>query len=148
MSDLILPPKREAQRGLYTELREQGLLEYGSIIPLSLVHKFLGIVVPDVGTKADFDKLSLLELAAIDYVRNILLGEGKYLTGSTDGYRILLPSENATQVEQYISSADKKLSRALKLSRNSPHMQSSLPDQIEARILMKQTSFRRPHATP
>lgn len=147
MSDAGHLSKREAQKDLYAKLRSSGLLEYGSVIRSSVVHELLGITVPDVGTKAEFDSLSLLELAAIDYVRNILLGEGKYLTGTLGGYRVLLPSENATQVEQYISSADKKLSRALKLSRNSPHMQSSLPDQIEARILMKQTSFRRPHAT-
>lgn len=146
MPEQTASSKRELQRELYTELRARGLLEYGSVIAASVVHGLLDITVPDVGTKSDFDKLSLLELAAIDYVRNILLGEGKYLTGHAGGYRVLLPSENAAQIEQYIGSADKKLNRALKLSRNSPHTQSGHPDQTEARVLMKQAGFRRQHA--
>lgn len=136
---------RETHRDLYDYLKAEGLLEYGSVIPSSLVHDLLGLEVPAIGTKAQFDRLSLIELAAMDYVRNMLLNSGKYLTGTPSGYRILLPSENAAQVEQYISSADKKLNRALKLCRNTPRSADEMPDQIEARILMKQSGApRRP----
>lgn len=134
--------KRDLQRELYAELDARGLLEYGSVIPSSVVHAALGIEMPTVASKSEFDKLALLELSAIDYVRNILLGQGKYLTGTDAGYRILLPSENAAQVEQYISSADKKLNRALKLFRNSPSAGGCLPDQTEARILMKRAGMK------
>lgn len=134
---------RETHRDLYDYLRTEGLLEYGSVISSSLVHDLLRLEVPNVGTKAQFDRIALIELAAMDYVRNILLNSGKYLTGTPSGYRILLPSENAAQVEQYISSADKKLNRALKLCRNTPRSADEMPDQIEARILMKQSGAPR-----
>tara|TARA_R110000868_G_scaffold300530_1_gene560956 strand:- start:252 stop:677 length:426 start_codon:yes stop_codon:yes gene_type:complete len=134
---------RQTHRDLYDALEDDGLLEYGSIIPSEMVHRVLGLEVPAIGTKAQFDRLSLLELAAMDYVRNILLNSGKYLTATPSGYRILLPSENAAQVEQYISSADKKLNRALKLCRTTPVISDGMPDQIEARILMKQSGAPR-----
>lgn len=138
--------RRDVQRELYAELDERGLLEYGSVIESSVVHAALGIEMPTMASKAEFDRLALIELSAIDYVRNILLGQGKYLTGTDAGYRILLPSENSAQVEQYISSADKKLTRALKLFRNSPSVNSSLPDQTEARILLKRAGMKNHNA--
>jgi hypothetical protein len=140
--------KREAQRELYAELDARGLLEYGSVIETPVVHAVLGIEMPAYGTKSDFDKIALFELSAIDYIRNILLGQGKYLMGTDSGYRILLPSENAAQVEQYISSADKKLSRALKLSRNTPTLDMQMPDQTEARILMKRSGMQQHRPQP
>ena len=138
--------RRDVQRELYAELDARGLLEYGSVIESSVVHAALGIEMPTMASKSEFDRLALIELSAIDYVRNILLGQGKYLTGTDAGYRILLPSENSAQVEQYISSADKKLNRALKLFRNSPTESSSLPDQTEARILMKRAGMKNHNA--
>lgn len=134
--------KRDMHRELFTELSNMGLLEFGSVITTDIVHEILCIEVPTVASKSVYDRLALLELSAIDYVRNILLGQGKYLTGTSSGYRILLPSENAAQVEQYIASADRKLSRALKLSRNSPVGDNSMPDQTEARILMKRAGVK------
>lgn len=134
--------KRDMHRELYNALSEAGLLEYGSVIMSDFVHDVLGIEIPATASKAEFDRLSLIELAAVDYVRNILLGQGKYLTGTDSGYRVLLPSENAAQVELYIASADKKLTRALKLSRNSPVVNSAAPDQTEARILMKRAGMK------
>ena len=95
-----------------------------------------------MGTRAQFDAISLLELAAIDYCRNHLLDGGKYLAGTDAGYRILLPSENQRQVELYMASADKKLSRALKLSKNSPALADIKHDQVEARIHMKRQHTR------
>lgn len=134
--------KRDAHKGLFDTLSDQGLLEYGSVIPRELVHDVLGIEVPTYAAKAVYDRLAMLELSAVDYCRNVLLGQGKYLMGTSSGYRVLLPSENSLQIDAYISSADRKLSRALKLSRSSPQRTTSQPDQTEARILMKRGSTR------
>ena len=134
--------KRADGRELLDELGARGLLEYGSVIETAVVHSALGIVMPQVASKAEFDKLALFELTAIDYVRNVLLGQGKYLTGTRSGYRILLPSENSGQIDAYMRSADNKLNRALKLSRNSPANANTQPDQTEARILFKRSSMR------
>lgn len=134
--------KRDLMRGLLAGLGERGLLEYGSVIHTPLVHELLEIEVPVSAAKAVYDRLAMIELSAIDYCRNVLLGQGKYLMGTASGYRILLPSENKAQIDAYMSSADRKLSRALKLSRNSPSGADVQPDQTEARILMKRNGMR------
>lgn len=136
------PSKRDAMRGLMQMLRDNELTEYGADIPAALVHKELEIEIPSYAAKAVYDRLAMLELAAIDYCRNVLLGEGKYLAGTRTGYRILLPSENKGQVDSYMQSADKKLARALKLSRNSV-ADAVVHDQTEARIMLKRTESRR-----
>lgn len=140
--------KRDAHRDLLTELGARGLLEYGSVIDTTTVHNILGIVMPMVASKAEFDRIAMQELAAIDYCRNVLLGQGKYLMGTNTGYRILLPSENKSQIDAYMSSADRKLSRALKLSRNSPSEADTQPDQTAARILMKRSGMRHQVSQP
>lgn len=141
--------KRDAHRDLHQALQAAGLLEYGSVIDGDRVREVLGLELPSTGTKAEFDRIALAELAAIDYVRNILLGQGRYLAGTPSGYRVLLPSENKAQVDLYIASADRKLNRALKLSRNTPKEVGAMPDQTEARILLKQaTRYRSPTAQP
>lgn len=129
--------KRETYKDFYAELEARGLLDYGSIIESSLVYSLLKIEMPQVASKKTFDQISLIELAAIDYVRNILLGQGKYIGGTSTGYRIFLPSETADQIELYMAQADRKLSRALKLTRSVGRESNSAPDQTEARILMK-----------
>jgi hypothetical protein len=135
--------KTELHRDFLRYLIDEGLTEYGSVIPKDLVYELLGIEVPQTGTQRQFNEIALTELAAVDYVRNFLLSEGKYLAGTTTGYRVLLPSENAVQVESYISQADKKLSRALKLSRNTPKPADNVrDDQQEARVLMRQEGIR------
>lgn len=134
--------KRSVFKDLMRTLSDAGLLEFGSVIKREVVHQALGITVPTMGTRAQFDAISLLELAAIDYCRNHLLDVGKYLAGTDAGYRILLPSENQRQVELYMASADKKLSRALKLSKNSPALADIKHDQAEARIHMKRQHTR------
>ena len=134
--------KRSAFKDLLRTLADAGLLEFGSVIKREVVHQALGITVPTMGTRAQFDAISLLELAAIDYCRNHLLDGGKYLAGTDAGYRILLPSENQRQVELYMASADKKLSRALKQSTNSPALADIKHDQVEARIHMKRQHTR------
>lgn len=126
---------------LLAELEKRGLTEYGSVIPSSLVRDVVGLVMPEVGRKEDFDAVTLAELGAIDYVRNILLGQGKYLASAQGNYRILLPSENARQVEMYVTQADRKLRRALKLNRNTPK-EHAPPSQHDVRIVMKRESIR------
>lgn len=139
MSDVS---KRDLMRGLLAGLEERNLLEFGSDIPTELVHQLLDIEMPRYAAKEVYDRLAMIELAAIDYCRNILLGQGKYLSGTRTGYRILLPSENKGQIDAYMSSADRKLSRALKLSRNSI-ADTVVHDQTEARIMLKRSGFRR-----
>lgn len=134
--------KRESYKEFYSTLNEMKLLEYGSVIETSLVHELLNIDMPTSAPKRVYDQLALMELAAIDYVRNMLLGQGKYISGTTGGYRILLPSENASQIDLYMESADRKLSRALKLSRNTPQDAKRGADQTEARIMMKRHGLR------
>lgn len=134
--------KRESFKEFYSALQEMNLLEYGSTIPTHVVHELLNIEVPSSAPKRVYDQLALMELAAIDYVRNTLLGQGKYISGTSTGYRILLPSENASQIDLYMESADRKLSRALKLSRNTPQEVKRGADQTEARILMKRHGLR------
>lgn len=142
------PSKREKHRTLLDSLEEMQLTEYGSVIGTVLVHEILGIRQPSIAPKAVYDRLAMTELAAIDYCRNALLAQGKYLQGTATGYRVLLPSENKGQVDAYMGSADRKLSRALKLSRNTPTQAANAQDQTEARILMKQGASRRAYHQP
>ena len=134
--------KREKLRDFLDDLYGRGLLEYGESFSKEEVWNLLGINVPEMGTMQQYSAIQLQELAAIDYVRNALLNEGKYLVGTQTGYRVLLPSENHGQVEAYISSADRKLLRALKLSRNTPKEVCKENCQIEARIAMKRDGIR------
>lgn len=124
-------------------LRELGLTEYGSVIPGDKLRQMAGIEYPTTGTKAEFDALALDELSAVDYVRNCLLNEGKYLKAHRDDYRILSPAENNGQVEAYMRSADNKLRRAIKLSKNTPAMVDSQPNNHNARLMMKRESIKR-----
>lgn len=134
------------KRDLLDTLRAEGLLEYGSNIPREIVREVLMLEYPTMGTQAEFASLSLRELAGVDYVRNHLLGEGKYLANDKGDYRVVLPSENARRVELYINSADKKLRRALKLSRNTPKGDYPSPDSKSARVIVKRESLRREKA--
>jgi hypothetical protein len=135
--------KQETYRDFLQCLIDEGLTDYGAVIPKQMVYELLGIEVPEVGTQRQFNEIALTELAAVDYVRAYLLNKGKYLAGTTSGYRVLLPSENVVQVESYVSQADKKLSRALKLSRNTPRpADNAQVDQQEARVLMRQEGIR------
>jgi hypothetical protein len=127
---------------LYTALEARGLLEFGSVILADFVRETLNIVVPEVGTREVFTSAALEEMAAVDYVRRLLLREGKYIAGNKGDYRILLPSENKRQVDIYMNQADKKLRRALQLSTNSPVMDTGKPDQTRTRIMMKMSSAR------
>ena len=144
MTDEIEKTRREVHRDLFDALDRSGYLRYGNIIPADIVRSIIGLEYPELGTKREFDSLSLRELAAIDYVRDNLLKRGMYLSQVVTGYRILTPEENAHQVQRYISTADRKLCRALKLSRNTPPIAGSVQaDQTESRIAMKRMGLKR-----
>ncbi len=127
---------------LFHGLKSAGLLDYGTHIPGDAVRELLGLDMPAFGTKEQFDAVALKELSAIDYVRGLLLNEGKYLAGCRGGYRVLLPSENKAQVEAYMQQADRKLRRAQRLSRTMPATNMAQTDQTQARIMLKRESVR------
>lgn len=133
---------KPAQKDLMAAIKAAKLDEYGSFIPGEFVHSVLRITVPEVATREEFSRIALLEMAAVDYCRGQLINEGKYLKQERSGYRILLPGENAGQIESYMQSADNKLGRALKLSKNTPGA-SQNNCQTQERILMKMASKRR-----
>lgn len=136
--------KKSPARELLDYFRANNLDQYGSVIDSESVRGVLGIEVPEVATMATFQELSMQELSAVDYVRKVLLREGKYLAQTKGNYRILLPSENAAQVESYMTSADKKLKRALILSKNTPADAKTMQhaDQVQARIIVKRESIK------
>ena len=123
------------------ELQQRGLLEYGSVIDTDTVHELLGLQVPETGTRQQFRKLELAELAAIDYVREQLLKVGKYITSTPSGYRVLLPSENAAQIDLYLSAAARKIRRARMLSQTTPAEHQPGASQTNARAEMMQSSL-------
>jgi len=141
MSDVKETPKLKSFMQI---LESQGYLKYGAMIPQSVVYGILGIVVPEKGSHQEFKDIALQELSAIGYVRAQLLSQGMYVDGVPNGYRILLPSENAMQVRRYERSAKRKLNCAQKLHRNTPQHDSSMnSDQTEARLMMGLASCRR-----
>jgi len=98
--------------------------------------------MPEVGTKSQYDAVALAELTAIGYVRDALLEEGKYLKGDQGSYRVLLPSENAAQVELFMANAGKKLRRARRLAESTPNEYKPANDNSEARLAMMQKSIK------
>lgn len=131
-------------KDLLSHMEAAGLTEYGSVITGETVRGVLGIKLPRTASRRTFQELALLELGAVDYVRNVLLGEGKYLGQSNGDYRIFLPSENATQIARYMQHADSKLKRGLKLWRNSPKdaVSAAAESNLGARIMMKREDVK------
>jgi hypothetical protein len=133
--------RAEAMADFFDELDARGLLDYGAVIEGQLVRELMVIDLPEFGRKADFDRAALAELSAIGYVRDQLLKNGKYLAGTAGGYRVLLPSENARQVDALMESASRKLSRARVLNATTPVEFQAQVDQQEARISMTRTGM-------
>jgi hypothetical protein len=129
-------------KDLLNYLQAAGKTEYGSVITGTEVRGVLGLEYPEVASKKTFDQLALQELSATDYVRNVLLGEGKYFGQHQGDYRVLLPSQNADQIRRYMESADGKLRRGLKLWRSTPVTDSSDRDNLGARILLKREGIK------
>jgi hypothetical protein len=138
---MINQAERHLGKELIQFLRINRMDGFGAEIKADALRAVIGIEMPSVGTKKQFDSIALQELSAVDYARSILLNEGKYLTMRDGDYRILLPSENARQVESYMQQADKKLRRALKLTKNTPRSDNQTPNNTAARILMKRESI-------
>lgn len=124
-------------------MREAGLTEFGSVIDGRFVRHHLNVTIPDVGTREEFNKIALAELAAIGYVRHHLLYEGKYITAERDNYRIPLPSENVQQVEAYLEASNRKRRKGLALLRSTPPGMAELPSQLGARLSMRDSERRR-----
>jgi len=108
------------KRDVIEKMREYGWLDFGAVTPAQRIRAMFGIKYPEVASKEEFDKLALEELGCVDFVRNQLLNEGKYLKHENGHYRVLLPSENEEQVRRYMENADSKLKRGIKLARNTP----------------------------
>lgn len=123
-------------------LRSSGQDDYGCVISSADVLAALEICYPEKASKAVYDELSLIELNAVGYVRDVFLKEGKYFGKTASGYRIPLPSENVKYINQYIMASDRKLSRAMKLTRNTPPG-DAMPERasLDARIAMKRESL-------
>jgi hypothetical protein len=134
--------KISAGRCLLDFMRTRHLDEYGSVILASEVRHVIGVETPEIGTRRQFETAALTELQAVGYVRNALLGEGKYLAQVDGDYRILLPSENARQIENYMSHADNKLRRAQRLSKNTPRIDAAPNDNIAARLHLKREAIK------
>jgi len=123
-------------------LKQGGHLDYGSVIPKSVIYEAFGITPPNFPAMLPaIKRFELEELAVASYIRNSLLNEGKYLKGETNSYRVLLPSENAGQVLKYMESADRKLKRALKLNRTTPS-EYKISNNDEVRLMMKKESMK------
>jgi len=129
---------------LFDALEGEGLLEYGSVIPGDFVRRVLGLDMPSVGTRRQFEEIALREMSAIDAVRERLLNHGKYIAGAGQNYRILTPAENSGQIDRYLGHAQNKIRRARKLERTSPAMFNGRPNTIGARLLMAEKSMRKP----
>lgn len=128
-------------RCLLDYMRSKGLDGYGTVISAIDVRAVVGIEYPETASLKEYQSLGLLELGAVGYVRNILLDEGKYLCQVKDNYRVLLPSENASQVDAYMRQADNKLRRARRLSASSPPVEFENSN-VNARLHMKLQSMR------
>lgn len=103
-------------------------LTYGSIIPASDIRELAGIIIPERGTFKEFQQAQLDELQFVSTIRDHLLNQGMYLKREGKQYRVLLPSENAQQVERMNESASRKYKRALLLEKLTPK-ESSEPKQ-------------------
>jgi hypothetical protein len=143
-----------AGKGLLQWLRDHNLDDYGATIPGEKVREALSIEMPEYGTYRDFQSAIVEELEAVSYVRKVLLNEGKYLRGDKGSYRVLLPSENASQVQKYMEEADRKIKRGLLLSRTTPVEHKDIRDDTEVRAYMRQQSIKesrtygRPRSAP
>ena len=143
----------EMGKDLFSMLKDRGHLVYGGAFSGELVQEKLGINIPETEARVLLSNttlaeikdmlanLTLIELAAIGYIKDELLKQGMALVSRGGDYRILLPSENAKQIRNYQSSASRKLLRALKLIKNSPD-KTVEHDKKEVRLVMQRASIR------
>lgn len=122
--------------------RENRYDAYGAVIPRSEVFAVIGLEIPEYGTRRDFERAATDELEAMKPVRDTLLKEGKYVKKDGDFYRVLLPSQNAEQIRSYMEVADRKLKRAMTLSKATPGEHKDMHDTTDTRLRMKRESIR------
>lgn len=127
---------------LLDHMESRGLTEYGAHIPGEVVRDFLGIQIPVLGTKSQFDALTLKELSGVQQAREALLKQGKYLAAEGPDYRILTPAGNLLKIEAYESSAARKMRKAVTLAKATPNATQEI-SQALARIQIRQASVSR-----
>jgi len=130
------------KRSIIDTMKEARMLDHGSYISGDEFRNYFGIKMPVMGKHSDFKSAELEELTCSGFLRDLLLNEGKYLKSEKDSYRILLPSENKEQVLSYMSQADKKLKRGIKLNKNTP-VEHKIQTQDEVRMIMKRDQVKR-----
>jgi len=128
---------------VYALLLDMGVLEYGGVISSTNFRKLCGIDEVITGTKKEFDCQSLQELNYIGFIRDRLLNQGKYIKQVGENYRVLLPSENHSQIMSMMESADSKLKKAIKLDKNTPVDLKVTTDTDMVRMVMKRESIRK-----
>jgi len=129
------------KRDIIQMMRNAGLLDYGAVISGNEFRELFHIEMPDTGTKKEFEAVSLEELTYAGFIKDVLLNEGKYFKSERDDYRVILPSENHGQIIAYMSQADKKLKRGIKLNKNTP-TEYKVTDNDHARMVIKRESIR------
>jgi hypothetical protein len=126
---------------LWLALQADGHIGYGNDIPVSYIHEHLGLVMPEIGKRRDFERVQLLEMTAVEYVRKQLLEQGMWITRQGNQYHIPLPSENSHYATNMLSSAARKIKRAGRLVSNTPTCNQP-PDQTASRVLLLQDSVK------
>lgn len=127
-------------RDFFAALRAKKMTDYGAEIPRTFLLETLGIEEPQIATREEWQRLELQEMAVVDYVRNLLIDQGKYLERTRSGYRIALPSENMAQVDAYMSAADKKIRRGQRLLRATPEPYVREDHARGARLLLRESA--------
>ena len=127
---------------IFTFIKEHGYFEYGAVIKGETLREFFDIKeIEYPAMKKDIDNQVLQELSCVEYIRNRLINDGKFFKGTNGNYRVLLPSENASQVISYMNSANNKLKRGIKLNKNTP-VQHKINSNDEVRAMMKIDNIR------
>lgn len=128
---------------LWFALEEAKHIGHGNSFPVSFVQEVLGIKTPKLASKREFEKLALLELTAVDFVKSRLLDAGMWLTRRGEEYYIPLPSENAHFIDNMLASASRKIKRARILRSNTPPDSETPAETTRAsRILMAEDSVK------
>lgn len=119
---------------LYDTLDSLGCFEYGGTFTREEVIGLLRVKYIKKGTRADFQTMDLAELAGVGYIRNVLINQGKWIKLTGDHYRVLTPSENADQIESFLSRGRRAFNKANKLAKSTPPEYFKAIDQTKAKI--------------
>lgn len=142
------------RREILDNLRQQGMLEYGSVFHQADLLRMFEIIPI---SEAEAQNLSLLEirkriandalkeLSVVEFIRSVLIKEGKAFEKERDQYRIPLPSENIRVIAKLQDAAIKKIRRAKSLMANSPSEVRDQGDAIASRVLIAERASKRKH---